>query len=292
MDTIAEMMDGLAYNEGVNETSIPGVTIYKATRPVPREPLCYEQGIILVGQGEKHVYYGGQVYEYNPDNYLVLSVPVPAECEAFASSEKPLLAMMVDLDIRELSAIIDLMEQPSGSKLMEYDKKAKGLFVSQVTDEMREVIHRLLRILQSPVESKVIGKGVVRELLFRIMLDQHGASLLSLTVKNSDLARIDKALKRIHSQYNQQIDVNSLASMVNMSASTFHRAFKEVTSSSPIQYLKKIRLTKARSLLVESSYRVNEAASEVGYESSTQFSREFKRYYGSSPTEYSICNRI
>lgn len=287
MTEAAELMGNLAKQEGFNETRVTGVGIYKASQSTPREPLCYEQGIIIVGQGKKRVYYGEQVYEYNPDNYLVLSVPIPAECETLTGPGEPMLAMTVDLDVRQLNGIIDQLENHFEPELLEKNVKAKGLFLSSATREIKETVMRLLRVLQSPVESKILGKALVRELIFRILVGENGATLLALTIKNTDLARIDKALKRIHSDYNQRIDVNSLASMVNMSASTFHRAFKEVTSSSPIQYLKKVRLTKARSLLVENGARVNEAATEVGYESSTQFSREFKRYYGRSPVQYS-----
>lgn len=117
------------------------------------------------------------------------------------------------------------------------------------------------------------------------MLGEDAASLIALATKNSKLSRIDKALKQIHGNYQSTIEVENLAKMVNMSPSAFHRAFKEVTASSPIQYLKKIRLSKARDLLLEHKVRVNEAAMEVGYESATQFSREFKRYFGLTPVE-------
>ncbi|MBU1231727.1 MAG: AraC family transcriptional regulator, partial [Proteobacteria bacterium] len=156
---------------------------------------------------------------------------------------------------------------------------------TDATPPIKETLLRLLQALQSPLDSNVIGQGIVNELIFRIMCGENASSLYALAMKNTNLSRIDKALKLIHSNYRQSIDVDSLAALANMSPSAFHRAFKDVTLSSPIQYLKKVRLGKARSLLMEQGSRVNEAAAEVGYESTAQFSREFKRYFGNSPVE-------
>ncbi|MGD9212400.1 MAG: helix-turn-helix domain-containing protein, partial [Desulfobacteraceae bacterium] len=163
-----------------------------------------------------------------------------------------------------------------------------GLFLSRTTPKIKNVVVRLLRAIQSPVESKVLGEGIVHELIFRIMCSENASSLYALAMKNTNLARIDKALKLIHENYQDSINVEKLADIVNMSPSSFHRAFKKVTSSSPIQYVKKIRLDKAKSLLIEQGLRVNEAATQVGYESTTQFSREFKRHFGNSPISYRL----
>jgi AraC-like DNA-binding protein len=154
--------------------------------------------------------------------------------------------------------------------------------VAAVSPEIKEVVLRLLAALQSPIESSVLGKGLVYELLFRILCGENAAVLYALAMKNTTVAKIEKALKRIHSDYRSAMNVDSLASLVNMSPSAFHRAFNDVTASSPIQYIKKIRLTKARDLLLEQQVRVSEAANQVGYESAAQFSREFKRYFGNT----------
>jgi AraC-like DNA-binding protein len=131
----------------------------------------------------------------------------------------------------------------------------------------------------------VLGKGLVYELLFRILCGENAAVLYALAMKNTNVAKIEKALKLIHSSYNSAMNVDSLSALVNMSPSAFHRAFNDVTTSSPIQYIKKIRLTRARDLLLEQRVRVSEAAIHVGYESAAQFSREFKRYFGNSPSD-------
>ncbi len=286
MSEMAMLMDRLAAGDGLSDTPLPGVRIYKATQYVPRAPLLYEQGLIIVGQGAKRVFLGSVEYEYNPDNYLVLSVPLPAECETTASKENPLLALLVDIDLRVLNNIIGAMDDHSDLSRWDEPVSSHGLFLAHADASFKLAVQRLLMALQSPLEAEVLGEGLVRELIFRVMSGDNAASLYALAMKNSNVSRIDKALKQIHGSYQEPMDVTDLAGMVNMSVSAFHRAFKDVTASSPIQYIKKIRLNKAKDLLLEQGLRVNEAASTVGYESATQFSREFKRYFGDSPVAF------
>ena len=285
MDKIASLMEMLAPLEGSNATNLPGTAIYKEIQHRDRQPFLYNQGIVLIGQGSKRLYLGNAIYAYDPKNYLVVSVPIPAECEIYASKEEPLLALIVDIDIGMLNRIISHMDEHVDHSLLKRREKHRGIYVAAVTQEIKDVVLRLLSALQSPIESSVLGKGHVYELLFRIMCGENAAVLYALAMKNTNVAKIEKALKLIHSSYNAVMNVDSLAGLVNMSPSAFHRAFNDVTASSPIQYIKKIRLNKARDLLLEQRVRVSEAAIHVGYESAAQFSREFKRYFGNSPSE-------
>lgn len=286
MDKIASLMEMLAPLDGSNATNLPGTAIYKEIQHRSRQPFLYNQGIVLIGQGSKRVYLGNTIYEYDPETYLVVSVPIPAECEIYASKEEPLLALIVDIDIGTLNRIISHMDEHIDHSLLKRREKHQGIYVAAVTPMIKDVVLRLLSALQSPIESSVLGKGLVYELLFRIMCGENAAVLYALAMKNTNVAKIEKALKLIHSSYNSAMNVDSLAALVNMSPSAFHRAFNDVTASSPIQYIKKIRLNKARDLLLEQRVRVSEAAIHVGYESAAQFSREFKRYFGNSPSEY------
>jgi len=287
MCEIIDLMDQLAEKDGFNYTSLSGVKIFKASQYLPRKPLCYEQGIIIVGQGSKRVFLGENEYEYNPDNYLVLSVPLPVECE---TKDIPFIALMVDINIGILNRIIEQMDNHIDLSLLKQKDKHQGLFLAHTTQEIKDLVVRLLSTLQSDVESKVIGPGIVHELVFRIMCGENAAPLYALAMKNTNLSKVDRALRKIHGNYQHAMNIDKLAGLVNMSPSAFHKAFKEVTSSSPIQYLKKIRLDKARTLLMKRGIRVNEVATEVGYESATQFSREFKRYFGKTPVSF-IDNR-
>jgi AraC-like DNA-binding protein len=286
MDEISKLMDRLAEGDGFHNTSLSSVRIFKASQNLPRQPLFYRQGAIIIGQGRKRAFLGSKVYEYNSDKYLVLSVPLPVECETEASEHTPLLAMVVDLDVGMLNHIFSQIDQYIDHARLDRKEKHHGLFLARTTPEIRNATLRLLKALQSPAEGKAIGPGIVQELVFRIMCGENASSLYALAMQNTKLAKVDKALKMIHGKYQDSLNVEKLAGIVNMSPSAFHRAFKEVTSSSPIQYVKKIRLNKARSLLIERGIRVNEAATKVGYESVTQFSREFKRYFGNSPVSF------
>jgi len=283
MDEIAELMNRLAETEGLTETALPGVRLHRRSQSIEPCPLLYRQGVIILGQGAKRVRLGGEVYEYDRDHYLVLSVPLPAECEATASEDEPLLSMTVDIDMGMLLSVIGQMEDEAEEAGARCRCKHQGLALAYADKPFKETVLRLLRALESPVEGRVLGPGLQRELLFRIMCGENAASLYALAMKNTGLARIDKALKQIHSNFSQPFNVDKLAGCVNMSASSFHRTFKQVTSLSPIQYLKKVRLNQAKNMLVDQGVRAGEAARLVGYESVSQFSREFKRYFGASP---------
>lgn len=285
MIEIAQRMETLACGEGFTETPVSGVRIYRTTASSPRSPLLYQQGIIIVGQGAKRVYIGEESYTYDPDHYLVLSVPLPAECEAMASEEEPFLGLMVDIDMGMLGGIIGEMEAAADYTDVRQGNSHHGLFLAKADLLFKDTVVRLLRALASPTESRVLGQALVRELIFRIMCGENATALHALAMKTTNLSRIDKALQQIHNGFETPMDVDQLAALVNMSTSAFHRAFKEVTSSSPIQYLKKVRLNKAKTLLAENGLRAGEAARMVGYESDSQFSREFKRYFGESPSQ-------
>ncbi len=286
MNDIVELMAKFAKSDGVNNTLLPGVRIYKTSKNTKKAPLLYNQGIIIIGQGSKEVSLGNRVFHYDSSNYLVLTVPLPLECQAFASNEKPLLGLTIDIDIAVLNNIINTMGDHIDQSNLERSTKNEVLFTASANPRFNDIVLRLLQSLDNPVDAKMLGRDLVKELVYRIMCGENASSLYALAMKNTKLSKIEMALKEIHSNYKETLDVNKLANIVNMSVSSFHHTFKEVTSSSPIQYLKKVRLSKAKDLLIEGQLRVNEAARDVGYESLTQFSREFKRYFGQSPRDF------
>jgi transcriptional regulator GlxA family with amidase domain len=152
-------------------------------------------------------------------------------------------------------------------------------------EDMADATTRLIRCLQSETESQILGHGLVREILYRALCGTQAPVLYSLAMHNGTFSQVARALKIMNSNYSEKLDVDQLASTARMSASAFHRAFKEITSDSPMQYLKKVRLTKAKDFIMQENMKAYIAADKVGYESSTQFSREFKRYFGQSPAE-------
>lgn len=286
MKNIAELMKSLAARDGVTLTDLSGVAIYKLSQYQPPTPVYYQKGIVIVGQGPKTLYLGDEKLDYDEDNYIVFSLPLPVKSEIFATADKPHICLFIGIDMGDLSFLIDKVENHADQFLFERDTKQPGFFVSRMTTELKDAAHRLLKVLHSPLECAIMGEGLKKEILYRVLCSENAASLYSLMMKNSNLSRVERAVKTIHSNYAKPISVDELAALVNMSTSAFHRAFKDVTTTSPIQYIKKTRLDRARELFLMSGTRVGETALAVGYESATQFSREFKRYFGSSPAEF------
>lgn len=283
MTNIASLMMALAPQEGFNDTAIAGIKVFRSSAYGSRGPMCYSQGILIVGQGKKRVYLDNQVFDYDPHNSLVMTVPMPLECETFASVAEPVLVLIVDIDLPQLTQLVRLMDEYHQVPSDLNETRQPGYFVAANSDDMTCCIERLLQAMQSPLEAQVLGRPMVQELLYRLLALDNAAPLYALALSHTRLSRIDKALSFLHRHYSDSVEVEQLASLVNMSPSAFHRCFKEVTASSPIQYLKKIRLNKARELLQLQQLKVKEVAQAVGYESPAQFSREFKRYFNQSP---------
>jgi len=289
MNNVVANIAALATKEGYNPTELSGVGIFKSSQSMPREPLCYSQGIIIIVQGRKRVFFDQHVYDYNPDTYLVLTIPLPAECETIVEGDQPLLALVINFDMPILNELVRVFEEYGQRKLTDNIANNKGLFVSDCTAEFSCAITRLAQCLNSPIQSDIIGKGLIKEVFYHILCGPQAAPLFALVSHNTHLSRIERVLKHLHNNFQGKLDVEQLAAMANMSSSTFHRNFKLVTASSPIQYVKKIRLSRARELLLDQGLKVKQAAAQVGYDSPTQFSREFTRYFGQSPSE---CHHI
>lgn len=275
------LLRDLATREGMLSTTLDSVKLARADQPIPRTPVLYEPCIVIVGQGHKRGYLGDQTYTYDPYNYLVMSVPLPFECETDASPEYPLLAVYVRID---LAVLADLMLKMDGHHPAPVNM-LQGVYSTKLDEKLSETTVRLLECLSNPGESQILGPSIVREITYRVLCGQQGGALRAVAALHSRFSQVNRALQRIHAEYTQDLDVETLADTAGMSPSVFHQNFKAVTSTSPLQYLKTIRLHKARMLMAQEGLRAGMAAERVGYESSSQFSREFKRFFGKSPIE-------
>jgi AraC-like DNA-binding protein len=285
MTSLVQQLMQLAKNDGYNRTALSGVGVYKTSTSVARGPLCYSQGIIFVVQGQKHIHFNQQTYCYNADNYLVLTIPLAAECETITEENEPLLAITIDLDMNLLNELVRLFHdfgQGSNSNTLQ---NSKSVFVSKCTPTLSQLLEKLANCLTNPLHTAALGMAIIREIYFHILSGPQAMPLFALVSHNSYLAKLDKVMKYFHANIDAKLDVEQLADMANMSTSTFHRNFKYLTASSPIQYVKKLRLNRARELLQDHGIKVKQAAAQVGYESPHQFSREFTRYFGVSPSE-------
>jgi AraC-like DNA-binding protein len=277
---LVTLLDALATEEGANPTSLSGVKFYRISRPLPRHAAVYEPWIIIIAQGLKRVHFGGDVYIYDADNYLVTAVPMPAECEIpLASAADPYLSLTISVDpvmIGEL--LLEMEAEPQNTQSV-----PRGLYASPLTQSLKDAAVRLLDCLKSPTDSRVLGPQFVREIVYRVLQGERGEVLRALAARDTHFGRISRVLDHLHRNYATPVDVESLARQAKMSPSTFHQKFKAVTTMSPLQYVKSVRLGKARLLMVQDGYTASAAAFAVGYESAPQFSREYKRLFGVSP---------
>jgi AraC-like DNA-binding protein len=271
-------------NDGPSESHLKGVCFFKETKNIPRKPVVYNPGICIVAQGQKYGYLGGQKFQCDANHYLVTSVTMPFECETFASPREPFLGLYIDVDMAQLHELISRMDLQ-----LEVSHKEKGLMrgigPAVIDDDMADATNRLIKCLQSKTEAQILGPGLVREILYRALRGTQGPILYSLAKYNGTFSQVASALNVMQTDYAAKFDVEHLAGKANMSTSAFHRVFKEITSDSPIQYLKKLRLMKAKDLMVQENMKAYIAAEKVGYKSVSQFNREFKRYFGQNPAK-------
>ncbi len=274
------LLHALAPLEGYNLTALPDVRILRSDRPLSSMPVLYDPGIVIVCQGTKRGYFGDRVYLYDEQHYLAVSVPVPFTMETDATPQLPLLAIYMHLDFQVAA---ELMLQIDRTGLATLAAAPQSMMSSPMDDDMRASVLRFLQALSSPLEAAILGPGLVRELYFRVLAGPQGAAMRAALAMQGQFGKIGKALQRIHGSYAGRLDITQLADEAGMSVPTFHSHFKAVTHTSPMQYVKSIRLHQARLLMVREGMTAAAACHAVGYESTSQFSREFKRLFGLTP---------
>ncbi len=266
-------------HEGYNLTALPDVRFLRSDRPLLRTPVLYEPGIVIVVQGKKRGFLGGDVYLYDAQHYLMVSVPVPFTMETDASATEPMLAIYIRLDFT-LAAGLMLELDGRGSAAI---APPRSMMSSIMDEAMRSSVLRFLHIMSSPLDAEILGPACLRELYYRVLTGEQGATLRSALNMQGQFGKVAKALRQLHAEYDSDLDVPALAKTAGMSIPTFHSHFKTVTNTSPMQYLKSTRLHQARLLMLRHNLTASAAGVRVGYESVSQFSREFKRLFGLTP---------
>ncbi|MFQ3234803.1 MAG: AraC-like DNA-binding protein [Paraglaciecola sp.] len=283
MSTFAEK-NNLLDLEGNSPTRLPGVRFFRASKSSSRQPFIYQSGIIIVGQGRKVIHFADHHIHYGAGDYLVVGVPMPLECEAFADNGLPILGLSIDAPPQVLNQLVNQMREQNLFDLPHKHPQQGGLQLAKMDPKLEQATLRLLETLSDPQEADILGPDIIKEILYRVLCGSQGLTLFGLAQHNGHYARIAQALTTLHANYANTITVEQLAEDVSMSVSSFHRAFRQVTYESPLQYLKKVRLNKAKELIIAKGSRANEAAHLVGYTSASQFSREFKRHFKQSPS--------
>ncbi len=278
------LLQALAPHEGYNLTTLPSVRILRSDRPLARTPVLYDPGIVIVCQGCKRGYLGHEVYVYDEQHYLAVSIPVPFVMETDASPERPLLAIYLHLDF-QLAAELMIQIDREGAPMPAV--APQSMMSSPIDPALRASLLHFLDAIGKPLDAAVLGPALLRELYFRVLTGPQGSVMRSALAMQGQFGKIGKALRRIHATYAEPLDLTQLALEAGMSVPTFHSHFKAITSTSPMQYVKSTRLHQARLFMVRQGMTAAGASHAVGYESPSQFNREFKRLFGLPPAEES-----
>jgi len=279
---LADLLKAHAPYDGSFDLRLPGVHVTRTSRVhkelvhgVLRSSLC------LVAQGAKRVLLGQEVYAYDPSRMLVYSVDVPVAAQVTqATLDKPFLGLRLDLDparIAELSAKV----YPHG---LAPQKEGRAICVDQVDAQVLNAVVRLMRLASQPGDAELLAPLVLDEILIRLLRSPLGPGVALIGQEASRIHQVSRAVSWVRSHFDQPLDVERLAAMVHMSPSSFHQHFKAVTSLSPLQYQKALRLQEARRLMLLTMLDAGTASRRVGYQSPSQFAREYGRYFGDAPT--------
>jgi AraC-like DNA-binding protein len=284
LSDLVSLLEPLQREEGMHPSDIEGVSVLTCHESHVRSPLIYEPSLIFIAQGKKIGYLGDRVIEYNPGHYLVQTLPLPFECETYAEEGKPLLGISVSIDLVILAELVH-SSLPVNGLPTDHDLSPKPMDSVAMTPGMQEAVSRLVRALHDPIDARVMGTARVREVIYEALKGEQGSALSALILNQGNYSRVIRILSQLHKSFDQGVTVESLADQANMSVSNFHKHFKEVTRCSPLQYLKRLRLIKARLLLSHDDLNVGQTALAVGYKSINQFSRDYKSYFGTPPKQ-------
>ena len=262
------------------ETAIEALTIRRCEELTELTSYIHEPGICLIAQGAKRVQLGEDVYEYDANKYLIASVNLPVVAQVLeASKKKPYLSLKLDLDQREISKMMVDSNLPMPRKF----QADRGMAVSEVSLPLLQSFHRLIDLLDSPEDIPILSPLIQKEILYRLLTGEQGRRLRQIASAGSHSHQIGRAIDWLKSNFAEPLKVSDLAAEVRMSTSTFHHHFRSMTAMSPLQFQKSLRLHEARQLMLTERMDAATAAFQVGYESPSQFSREYSRQFGAPP---------
>ena len=268
-------------------TPLPGLSFYRRTEPTEFEAFVYDPLVCLILQGAKETSVGDRMVRATAGEQIIVSHDLPVVARITDASEaEPYVALIVRLEVSELRSLYD---EVGGA----HEGEASSAYaVARADDALIAVMTRYVDLLDEPEAAPVLAPLIRRELAYRLLHAGNGSMLRTLLHRDSHASRIGRAIERLRRGYRERLEVPALARSVGMSTSAFHKHFKRVTATTPLQYQKDLRLTEARRLLESEAHSVSMAAFEVGYESATQFSREFSRKFGIAPSAYRYASAV
>jgi AraC-like DNA-binding protein len=265
---------------GAQATAIPGLTLYRRTAPSPCYPATYEPSLTVFVQGRKRVSLGGTTYLCDESTFLLSALDVPVVSQIVAASEvAPLLSMLLKLDMAMVRGILSQEEfqQPEGSS------QGRGIAVGTTTVDLLKPCARLLDLLDAPEDIPFLSNLIQREIVYRLLRGPQGERLGAIATLGDQSQRTAKAVAWLRANYAKPLRLEELAEVARMGMSTLHHHFRALTAMSPLQFQKQLRLQAARERMLIEGLDAASAAFDVGYESASQFNREYKRFFGQPP---------
>jgi AraC-like DNA-binding protein len=262
------------------ETAITGLALWRRDEPTPPTSGMYAPSICLTAQGAKRVMLGEDTYVYDAHHFLITSVDLPTVWQVVeASRERPCLGLVLKLDLREISQLMADSQLPPPRA----QQSGRGMMLGEVTLPLLGAFQRLLDLLASEDDIPILAPIIQREIIYRLLTGDQGARLRQIATIGSQSQQIARAIEWLKGNFAQALRIDDLAAKARMSTSTFHHHFRSMTALSPLQYQKQLRLQEARRLMLAERMDAATAAFQVGYESPSQFSREYNRLFGAPP---------
>ncbi len=279
----AQRIYALCEQDGVTVTPINGLKVFRLHENLPRTPVIYQPSICVVAQGVKHMHFGGQSRSYDPDKYLINSVTLPVEAQiSGVTPNSPYVGLTLDIDRFMVSQL--MLEMEAHQTHRDTVENADIVRSSALTERMQHCLTRLLDMLQDTMDRRILAPGLQREIFYEVLKGPDGQLLRNCISNHAGANRIARVVHYIEEHFAETLDIDTIARYAGMSTSSLHDRFKQLTSMSPMQFVKQLRLHQARALLI-SGRQASEASYEVGYSSPSQFSRDFKRCFGELPRE-------
>lgn len=279
IEELADIVSRHLPSEGMHASVLPRLSLIRSSRPTEAVPAVYRPSLCIIAQGRKQVELGGRSFVYDPAKYLLVSVDLPLVGSILdASPKRPYLCLALDIDLAALSDVMqqnapELTPQPMGP----------ALGVSQVEPGLLDAALRLARLLDNPSDAPTLAPLVEREILYRLLSGAQAPMIRHIAAAESRLAKVSRSIAWLRRNYARPVSVERLAAEAGMSPSSFHSHFKAATTLSPLQFRTRVRLQEARRMMVVEAMDAASAGFAVGYESPSQFSRDYSRLYGAPP---------
>lgn len=277
---LAQAVEKIAIQDGDYPTAIKALTLYRRSASAEPMPCVFGLGLGVAIQGSKRVTLGGDIFDYHDGQSLVTSVDLPVVSHITkASADRPYLGLYLNIDSRMVSQLVAEMEAPHSNK----ESRSRAMEVVDIDDELHHALYRLIKLLDTPKLLPALAPLLQKEIVVRLLYSKHGTMLRQMVTMGSPSQQIAKVISWLKLHFTTTFSVDDVASRAHMSSSTFRLHFRQVTGMSPLQYIKNLRLQEARQLMMNESLDANSAAIQVGYESASQFSREYTRFFGAPP---------